>query len=261
MKFRWLAIILLVAQSQWTLANTLVNVSQDDVTSIATELGAGFKHSSVGSVALPLEGIRYEVGLVSGNGSSGRVRGLFAKAGSDRAVPTIPRAGVLGGVSFAQGFGAEFFVMPKVGSIFTLESSSIAGSWDFSKYIPSPFQFKTKLYYGSSKASWSQFVSGFESQMNYAQNSYGLDVQASRTYGVFSPYLNLGYISNTGTLKSTAAGLFQAGYTAGESSTEAVSGASYGVGLGANLALMNFSVELLSTLGTSVASFKASANF
>ena len=130
--------------------------------------------------------------------------------------------------------------------------------WNLKNFNTYAFDIATKAYFGQSDINWTQ---ASNTEMTFEQSYYGLDVVVSRKYGFLEPYLNLGFISSTGSLASNKLSPFDSSYTSSTSAEEQISGMTYGLGLSANLSLMNFAVEVQSSYEARAAFFKASANY
>lgn len=261
MLFKTLVLLGLITIGSSVFADGLTQLKQDDILSISKELGAAFKHTSVNDASIHGDQFNWEIGVTSGDSSATRLRELLRKGNSSTDLSSIPHFGFLGSINLSSNLVIEGIYLPKISGRFAVSSQSLAIKWNYSISELPNFNFSIKPFYGTTKVNWSQTVSSMTSNLSYSQNLYGIDFQASKNFGIFEPYLTLGYINNTGNLLSDNSAIFDSNYTTGSSVSEKTSSSTFGAGISANFIKVIFGLELTSTLGATVTSFKTSANF
>jgi hypothetical protein len=118
-------------------------------------------------------------------------------------------------------------------------------------------------YYARSGLAWTQTISSVSTPMEYGQSNVGGELILSRRFGEWaSPYLSVGYSSNSGELKSLgASSVFASGFTSGLTAQDRISGFNFALGFEASLAMMRLGLEVGSSYRVLVSGFKVSAAF
>ncbi len=251
-------VFLLLMVSNAALAIELKSVAKKDLVAIVEETGATYKHTVVNSGSVTEKVFGYEIGLMSGSASTPQINSLLNNESSSGETKSIPRFSLIGALQLPLNLSAELNYQPEIRSSFRLSSQSVGLKWNTKAVKAMPVDLAVKGFLGRAEIGWTQ---AFNTNIDYSQNYYGVDLLVSRKYGFLEPYANVGYISNEGKLGSNKLSPFDAGYTTSTSAKEKVDGFTYGLGMEVNLLMMSYAFEMQSSFNTTAVAFKAAADF
>jgi hypothetical protein len=236
------------------------NLTQTELQGIAKEVGAGFLHSSLTPASKSDHD--FQVGIISSGASSDTLKSLIGRYDSNSNFNTIPRASLLGAMKLGSQFSIELLVLPPLTvTEIKFDSQSIGLKWFGSEVFPASFDWSVRSFVGRTGISWSQTISSVNTSMTYSQLYWGVIAEASKKFGYFEPYLNLGLAFNHGEMTSAGASIFSSAYTTSSKSSESVTGLIFASGVSAEFSLVNFAIEFGSAYQTFNSAIKASVLF
>jgi hypothetical protein len=243
-----------------------INLSQDDYIGIVTDFSSVLDYTSVSPASSLGKIFGFEIGLIGGGAKTPRVNNLVAENDPGATVNELPDAALLGVVTLPLGITGEIEVMPKesIESSVSDSSIAIAFKWTFSQLFDWPLDAAVKVFSKSAEITYSGVVSGVDTSFDYKDSLTGAQIQVSKSFIVFEPYLTFGFARSKGTMDvagSGAGSVFNSNYSTTQSASEVVTGTDLNVGVNVNLVLLKLGLEVGQAFTNTKAAAKISFYF
>jgi hypothetical protein len=262
---------IIFSANSFAAAPQLYNLSASDVNSIAKEFSANFAHTIVAPASSYGKIFGFEVGLMGGLTQSPNINRISTAISSSSKLSSIPTSGLIAGLSFPLGIGAELNFIPRIAvSGISLQNTSAALKWTMTNLIPAaPFDLAIRVHGNSSTLSYGSIVNNastanlpVSTTAKWKNTSTGYNFEVSKKLLFIEPYAGFGAIStksNIGVTAATSVQIFS--FSTATNYISNNNGNHYYAGVNLNLFVLKLGAEYAKIMGVTKMAAKATLYF